>query len=815
MLITKLRGINVRQYPEINIEFKTGLININGVNGSGKTTIMTLVELALFGSITGSDGKKMLSSEIKYDQAKKSQKWEVELTFEKDGNEYTVYRHETTAKAKLSVNGKALITGGQTEVTNHIVQKVLRMDQVSFCNAFYARQDDFDNLIKLSPEKRKKEISRLLRIDKLDETIQAIRKDKNQLVTVIDEHNRHIKDNEYFVGIEQELTSSLSVVKETQKQQEENVKEKESAYKSLLEQKSILDSKYEKYQELSSTYREKNQEQKHLTEMTLNNIQSELKDIQNSKQEFSDLQVDVEKYDSLLIKLQQMQQTQVLFVQKKQLEQHMLTLKNRLTSKKERMDNLKASIPTIDFLQKIKSTDEEISKLDDFISNINNEIVDLKSDLTYVTNEGKRLKNERNSIHQLGEESPCPVCKRSMGEHFHTLSNEYGVNLEELASKHNKLTTSIKQKENQKLESQSKISSLKQQKGQFENEQRQVVKLQDEFKMLQQDFQNDKKDYLNVEQQLDNLKDIDFDEIEFKKLSDEVNTLQKKKERFNFLSSMIAKEPKLLSQEKDIELKIKTLLNELKTIQDEVKNINFNMDEYRSFQNKINVEVDSLRNAEKELSFTKEQKNNIELRIEHLEKERKENEGKIKELELRKRELALLIKAEEINKGYKIKRMSKARPRIEKIMQELLSFITDGKYDLVVLDEHYNVFVYRNGVKKPFHLFSGGEQKLIALCMRLAISRILTSQGEHKNFDYLALDEVLGSMDEGRQETIIDALRRLTSVFKQIFMITHNNNIKDLFDHTLQVEQNLDLSSRAYWTTETDDDLSDDYPIAN
>ena len=52
-------------------------------------------------------------------------------------------------------------------------------------------------------------------------------------------------------------------------------------------------------------------------------------------------------------------------------------------------------------------------------------------------------------------------------------------------------------------------------------------------------------------------KDIRFDEEEFKLLSIQVEKLQKKKDRFSILSSLMAKEPGLLQQEKEIHNKIK------------------------------------------------------------------------------------------------------------------------------------------------------------------------------------------------------------------------------------------------------------------
>ncbi|NGY89100.1 AAA family ATPase [Bacillus megaterium] len=595
MLITKLQGEFVRQYPSILVNFpEEGLMNINGPNGAGKTTILTLIELALFGNISG-----IKASEIKYDQAKKSQKWWIELTFLKDGNEYCVHRHETTAKANLSVNGKVLITGGQSEVTDHIVNRILRMDQTSFTNAFYARQDDFDNLIKLSPEKRKKEISRLLKIDKIDDAIKKVRSDKNQLITIIDEQERHIKNPSEFDEANCALKESLATTNSNLTMQEQIVKEREISYKYLLEHKNILDNNYEKHQELLSNLKEKTQERKYLTEMSLPAVGKELKEIADSKVEFSKMEQDIKKYDVALLKLQGMHEIKLLFVQKTQLIDHIMTLKNRLTAKKDRMDSLKGCILDTNYTEQIQNVIKEVTNLENIILSVDKDLIYFRSELVYVTNQGKHFKEERNSLLNVGQDASCPVCKRAMGEHFHTLTDDYKQKLESLATQHNELVKEIETREEKKQDMFKKINSLKLTRENLENESRKFDKLQDEFRMLQQDFQNEKQDYLNVEKQLNNFKDIRFDEEEFKLLSIQVEKLQKKKDRFSILSSLMAKEPGLLQQEKEIHNKIKLISDDIHRVESSLEKLKFNLEEYRSHQHKINKEVELLRGKER------------------------------------------------------------------------------------------------------------------------------------------------------------------------------------------------------------------------
>src|SRR5690625_4403461 len=91
------------------------------------------------------------------------------------------------------------IQTGQTAVSDHIENNVLRMDHQSFLNAFYAKQDELDKLSELRDGERKNLLSKLLNIDDIDKALQASRKDKNKLDIQIKEMKRHIKDAKVLV----------------------------------------------------------------------------------------------------------------------------------------------------------------------------------------------------------------------------------------------------------------------------------------------------------------------------------------------------------------------------------------------------------------------------------------------------------------------------------------------------------------------------------------------------------------------------------------------------------------------------------------
>jgi DNA repair exonuclease SbcCD ATPase subunit len=223
-----------------------------------------------------------------------------------------------------------------------------------------------------------------------------------------------------------------------------------------------------------------------------------------------------------------------------------------------------------------------------------------------------------------------------------------------------------------------------------------------------------------------------------------------------------------------------------------------------------NIEKDIL-GTQDEISSIKEEKTDLganikihENQIEFWNQEIKENEKLQEEIIDIENEMKLLTKLDEVYKDYRYDKLNKLAPALSDIMSGLMDRITEGKYDQVELDKDFNIHVYRQGIKNPLSFYSGGERKLAALTQRLAISNLLVAQTGQANFDMLAMDEVFGSMDNARQDNILDMLRNLNEMFSQILIVTHSENVKDGFDNILEIGQDENGFSKAKWETQWD-----------
>lgn len=136
--------------------------------------------------------------------------------------------------------------------------------------------------------------------------------------------------------------------------------------------------------------------------------------------------------------------------------------------------------------------------------------------------------------------------------------------------------------------------------------------------------------------------------------------------------------------------------------------------------------------------------------------------------------------------AYRDHQAQRAAPSLEQGAAELLSATTDGRYGDVRLSDDYRLLILDRGQEHELARYSGGEQDLANLCLRLAIADwVARERGVELGF--IVLDEVFGSQDEERRQRLLGELRALSNRFRQVLVITHLPDIADLCDAQLEV----------------------------
>jgi DNA repair protein SbcC/Rad50 len=130
-----------------------------------------------------------------------------------------------------------------------------------------------------------------------------------------------------------------------------------------------------------------------------------------------------------------------------------------------------------------------------------------------------------------------------------------------------------------------------------------------------------------------------------------------------------------------------------------------------------------------------------------------------------------------------------ARPQLEDETAMLLGQTTRGRYNSVSLSDSYKLEIVEGRTVHPLDRFSGGEQDLASLCLRLGLSRMLArSRGTETGF--VLLDEVLGSQDLDRRRSLLEQLRVIAErEFRQVFVVSHTDDVVGLCDLRIDVRR--------------------------
>jgi len=159
-------------------------------------------------------------------------------------------------------------------------------------------------------------------------------------------------------------------------------------------------------------------------------------------------------------------------------------------------------------------------------------------------------------------------------------------------------------------------------------------------------------------------------------------------------------------------------------------------------------------------------------------------------------ETELLRKLGEMLNLFKTEILEKVSPGISREASDLFSRITKGKYESIRVDENFDFTIADGGIFYPIDRFSGGEVDLANFCLRIAITKaIMELSGTEQRIEFLAFDEIFGSQDEERRLEMMLALYYLQEQFRQIYIVSHIDSLKDYFPHLLEVQSAPEGSS--------------------
>ncbi len=145
--------------------------------------------------------------------------------------------------------------------------------------------------------------------------------------------------------------------------------------------------------------------------------------------------------------------------------------------------------------------------------------------------------------------------------------------------------------------------------------------------------------------------------------------------------------------------------------------------------------------------------------------------------------------------------IEQALPQIEIKANEILGRLSDGAMSVRFitqreykdqkredLKETLDIQIQDRAGVRDYEMFSGGESFRINFAIRLALSHVL-AQRAGARLQTLVIDEGFGSQDEIGRQRLIEAITLVRDDYKKILVITHIEQLKDIFATQFYVEK--------------------------
>ena len=851
MIIKKIEITNIRSYKEkTTIELPMGRILFQGDIGSGKSTILSAIEFALFG-LGDIDANHLL----RIGESKGS----VLLEFESGGKIYNVFRSLLRRGNKIFQEEGFLYDNGvkNSYSVGELKSKILNIIGINersqtkttstiYRFAIYTPQEMMKNVLTSNNERRVEILRRAFGLEeysiakknaeKFSSWIRTVTKIKRSMMNDLGNYKKELQDI-------QDITESLKDEIDYVKDSTVNLNDKiQLILKKMLEarqNKERIIQAESSILHLQSTL-DKNLKLKEDTNLELGKISNELNDIHRSEKIVADLspkyQDYIQKRDALVNVAGHASQYDKLLLDKVKLESSINSEREMFRSNIKTLDSELEEL-ALD-LQRIEDETENLNYLkkeENLLKNNINDSTDFQTELDYVsdslsnirsemisiTNEISKQKSELDSVLQLRQNAVCPYCKQKLNEQ-HILEMEtkflqskdflknkldsFEKDLETNQIKKSEFLNGIKQVETKKLELQKIQIQIARLNVVLNNKEQIKSKINEKAKnknLIEAKLEGSY--FVEKLKHLDELDDKLNKIYSFKECYDSLSKIVNDYQKTNIDSSYVEHSNLIKSKQRKIEekkFKEKSLLdldNEVFVLSkklDEMKAIFRDRQEVENKLNNLDSDKESLENElmkmKENLAMRKTEHDNNLKQIESFNKKIGELEQRVDKI-IFTDQIGIWLNQHFIPSLEQIESqvLISVKEEFNRLFQKWFYLLIEvGDID-VEIDEFFTPIVNQSGYHLEVDSLSGGEKSSIALAYRLALNEIIRRMVMLED-NLLILDEPTDGFSKEQLVQIKYVLEELSAT--QVIVVSHEKELEGFVETIFRVVKESEKS---------------------
>lgn len=820
---------------------------LSGDNGHGKSALLDAITWALWGQARAKSDDDLVNAA--------ATEMEVEFQFLLDGANYRVLRKQARARS-IKESGRSTlelhiaqgdgfqpITGNSQRETQASINDLLHLDYQTFINSAFLLQGRADEFTKKGPAERKKVLADILGLSYYED-LEARAKDEARTRELRGEELRR-----QLAEMEEELSQRPQMEEQLQRSRQEldsleaQVKIQDAALAVLREEKKVLDLKRdqegeaERDLEQARAQRLQAEVQSAEHERRIKDYEQDLVSREEVEQGFAKLVAARQRHDALneklgsMLRLQEKKARLDAAIQKAQ--NSLLTQEKVLSSALAELEGKAGPLPSLQAqrdessqrLQKLRETDAALTER-------KRQAVELAGQVQALKGENQKLHAEMQDLRERMDllargQTCCPVCETELGEAgLRTIRDKYlregQARKEEYLARQKQVQAMASQQAQIEKELEAEEGTLRKEleagqrrlaaseKDLSDAQEASVRATQKRAELGEVQARLHQSDYAREEQQeiaqlsaeIAAMGYSQEEHQEVRRLLEEQAPFEQRKKRLDEASLRLPQERQALDRALAAESLWQGRIQEMER---KLKDLSQEMVKYPSLLQDIKKAQEALDSLQRRMGQARQEVGAFKQRLEHCRQLEEQKAVRITESKKVEGERAIYqeLAAAFGRKGIQAMIIESAIPELEAESNALLSRMTEGRMQVKLETqrdtrkgttmETLDIRVSDELGTRNYELFSGGESFRINFALRVALSRLLARRAGAQ-LRLLVIDEGFGTQDSQGKDRLVEAINSIQDDFDKILVITHIQELKELFPVRIEVVKTVEGS---------------------
>ena len=820
---------------------------VSGSNGAGKSSLLDAITFALYGKARKNDEAIINSA---------CQKASVILDFQYETVTYRVARSITRGKGgqvdffvyNPETDYWKTLSERTASETNTKIEKTLRLDYETFINASFFLQGKADSFAMKKPSERKQILASILGLDEWERYREFAREKRAQLERELglnqsrmDECQAEIdeepKRKQELAELEKEKAEKhtrlveLQLLREKQQSEETRLK----GQKDTLERLSQLLEKAESEQAESIDQIAKRNEQLKACEAELDRapqVKANYKAYKTMRNELENL----ETLQSQVRPIQEQRRDLLALIEKEKavLSSQLQMLENeasRLEGERSQIEALVTQNAGIEV--ELESLEKQVQRrpaLEAELAVLQEKAGTLQAELAQIKNKGTEFSERMTKLDQT-EGAVCPLCGQPLSTHdreklVKELDSGLTASRELYSSKQSERNETLSALKQEQIELQ-ELGKLEARLNSGKFQSKGLLGRIETLQKTQADWQAGKAvELLSLCAQLSGANLLPEVVAQVKTLEGQLAKFGYDPARHDELRQEVNANETIVAQVNHLEI----AANDAKNHELALKELEARLKKQEKESEKLTGEKDELvaKLAADSAGLADGRQTELELRQAQEEEARVNRflggaQQRLKAVDVqRERYKTLLVEAGEIRKSIdRLKQLEKAfgkdgvpallieqaLPELQENADAILKRLTNDSMTVYFNTQRdykdnkrkdkqdtLDILISDGGSTRDYETYSGGEAFRVNFAIRLALSHVLANRAGAR-LQTLVIDEGFGNQDAEGRDKLVQALNEVRNDFAKVLVITHLDELKDIFSTRIEVTKTLEGSA--------------------